>query len=67
MTRFVIVFEPARGVDGIRALRAVLKRAKRQYGLVAIDAREESAPTTVAGALHQRRRDVGSRLKSARE
>jgi hypothetical protein len=43
--RFVVTFTPVPGVDGIRALRAVLKTALRRHGLRAADVREESAPT----------------------
>jgi|AmaraimetFIIA100_FD_contig_61_5176625_length_1167_multi_3_in_0_out_0_2 hypothetical protein len=55
--RFVITLVPMRGVDGVRALRWLLKRARRQFGLVAVDVREESKPdaTTVAA------REGGSR------
>jgi hypothetical protein len=37
--RFVVTFRPTRG-NGIHALRRLLKRARRDYGLVAVDARE---------------------------
>jgi len=39
--RFTVTFVPMRGVDGVRALRWLLKRARRQFGLVAVDVREE--------------------------
>ena len=39
--RYVITFVPRRGVDGIRALRRVLKMAGRYFGLRAIDAYED--------------------------
>jgi hypothetical protein len=38
---FVIRLRPAPGIDGIRALRLLLKRLLRRFGLVCIDAREE--------------------------
>jgi len=41
--RFVITLVPMRGVDGVRALRWLLKRARRQFGLVAVDVREEGS------------------------
>jgi len=41
--RFVITFMPARGVDAIRALRLLLKSAKRRFGLIAIDAYEDKS------------------------
>jgi hypothetical protein len=46
--RFTVTFMPMRGVDGVRALRWLLKRARRQFGLVAVDVREESAPADLA-------------------
>jgi hypothetical protein len=47
--RFTVTFVPQRGVDGVRALRWLLKRARRQFGLVAVDVREEeSAPASLA-------------------
>jgi len=39
--RYIITFEPARGVDGVRALRWVLKMAGRRFGLVAVYAYED--------------------------
>jgi hypothetical protein len=39
--RFVVTFSPAPRVDGIRALRLLLKSARRRFGLVAVDAFEE--------------------------
>lgn len=30
-----------RGTDGVRALRWLLKRARRQFGLIAVDVRAE--------------------------
>jgi hypothetical protein len=45
----MITFEPARGVDGVRALRWVLKMAGRRFGLVAVDAYEDvSAPQEIS-------------------
>jgi hypothetical protein len=41
--RFVITLVPMRGIDGVRALRWLLKRARRQFGLVAVDVREEES------------------------
>ena len=41
--RFTITFSPNRGVDGIRALRRLLKTAKRRFGLTAVDAYEDRA------------------------
>ena len=38
---FVIRLRPAPEIDGVRALRALLKRAKRQFGLICLDAKEE--------------------------
>jgi hypothetical protein len=62
--RYTVTFVPMRGTDGIRALRWLLKRARRQYGLIAVDAREEkTAPTNVADALVQLHTDVNSRLR----
>ena len=47
--RYMITFEPARGVDGVRALRWVLKMAGRRFGLVAVDAYEDvSAPQEIS-------------------
>jgi hypothetical protein len=39
-TTFTVTFRCAAGVDGIRASRALLKRALRSYGLRAISAQE---------------------------
>jgi hypothetical protein len=41
--RFTVTFVPMRGIDGVRALRWLLKRARRQFGLVAVDVREEES------------------------
>jgi hypothetical protein len=65
-SRFIVTFTAAPGVDGIRALRWLLKRARRQYGLVAVDAHEERMPDArdqIAGAFAQLRRDVGRRVQ----
>jgi hypothetical protein len=45
VTRFIVTFRPASGSDGIRGLRWLLKRARRDYGLVAVDAREMTEDT----------------------
>ena len=67
-SRFIITFTAAPGVDGSGALRWMLKRARRQYGLVAIDVREEtSAPANVADALVQLHHDVASRWRTSHE
>ena len=55
MKRFIITLVPVPGVDGIRALRAVLKTALRRHGLRAIDAREEMTP----GRINDRHDVVG--------
>jgi hypothetical protein len=39
-TTFVVTLRPERGVDGIRALRTLLKFAGRRLGLRAVDVRE---------------------------
>jgi hypothetical protein len=39
--RFVVTFSPTPRVDGIRALRLLLKSARRRFGLVAVDAFED--------------------------
>ena len=67
-TRYVVTFAAARSVDGARALRLLLKSARRRFGLVAIDAREESAPAPdisnqIADAFTGLRRDVRERLR----
>jgi hypothetical protein len=41
---FVLTLRAVPGVDGIRALRAVLKTALRRHGLRATNAREETEP-----------------------
>ena len=58
MTRFIVTFRPASGSDGIRGLRWLLKRARRDYGLTAIDAREVTedaaeTPSTGHPDMHQ--------------
>jgi hypothetical protein len=40
---YTVTFRARPGVDGVRALRAVLKFALRRFGLQAIDARENRA------------------------
>jgi hypothetical protein len=48
--RFVVTFQSTSDASGIHSLRAVLKIARRRFGLVAIDAREvpdDGAPDTV--------------------
>jgi hypothetical protein len=65
-TRFVVTFKSAPGVNGIRALLWLLKRAYRQYGLLAVDARVERAPDAreqIAGALVQLHSGVNNRLR----
>jgi hypothetical protein len=63
--RFVVTFMPVPGVNGVRALRWLLKRAKRQYGLVAVDAREEASTPDVSNQIaetfDQLRRNVVAR------
>ena len=47
--RFTVTFSPGPGVDPIRALRLLLKAAKRRFGLVAVDAREDlSSPLEIS-------------------
>ena len=48
--RFTVTFVPMRGVDGVRALRWLLKRARRQFGLIAVDVREEPKPDAAPAA-----------------
>jgi hypothetical protein len=67
--RFTITLKAAPGIDDVQALRALkwlLKRARRQYGLVAVSAVEEPAlvpnsPHQVAEAFTRLRRDVAAR------
>jgi hypothetical protein len=40
MHRFIVTFAVGNDVDGIKALRALLKSALRRFGLRAIDVRE---------------------------
>jgi hypothetical protein len=66
--KYVVTFTAAHGVDGVHALRALLKIALRRFGLVAVDAREESAPAPdiskqIADAFAGLRRDVRERLR----
>jgi hypothetical protein len=69
--RFTVVFRTMPGVDGVHAMRALLKIARRCLGLIAVDAREQnaSAPTIhpIAAALGQLRRDVRDRLPDTRQ
>ena len=47
--RFTITFSPARGVEPIRALRLLLKSARRRFGLIAVDAVEDqSSPLQIS-------------------
>ncbi len=41
---FTVVFRPLSGIDGIRALRQLLKAALRRHGLRAVSVKEESQP-----------------------
>jgi hypothetical protein len=41
--RYVITFSPGPRVDGIRALRHLLKSAGRRFGLIAVDAYEDKS------------------------
>jgi hypothetical protein len=63
--RFVVTFVPAPGINGVRALRLLLKSARRRFGLIAVGAYED-APTNVADAFEQLRRDVQTRLRERR-
>jgi hypothetical protein len=45
---FTVVLRAKPGSDGIRELRALLKRALRVHGLRAVDVREGPAPTPAA-------------------
>jgi len=38
--RYVLVLQPEPGVDAIRALRWILKRSLRQFGMKCVDIRE---------------------------
>jgi hypothetical protein len=63
-SRFVVTFTPMPGVDGVRALRSLVKAAARRYGLIAVDAREAAAPdfsTQFASAFTKLRHDVARR------
>jgi hypothetical protein len=61
--RFVVTFAAAPGTDGVRSLRLMLKSAKRRFGLVAVDAREETAraPITYTQVFTELRCDVAAR------
>jgi hypothetical protein len=45
---YVVRLRPETGVDGVRALRTLLKIALRRLGLRAIDAQEETSIRDVA-------------------
>ena len=52
MNRYVVTFESGRGIDGVRALRWLLKVAGRRLGLIAIDAYEDrSAPLELSNRV----------------
>jgi hypothetical protein len=62
--RFVVTFTSAPGINGVRSLRALLKNARRHFGLIAIDAREETAspaPITYTQIFNELRRSVAAR------
>lgn len=64
---FTIKFVPEPHVDGIRALRALLKAALRRFGLRAIDAREEIAASAATQSDRRRRSertDTGAARRS---
>jgi hypothetical protein len=47
--RYVITFSPGPGVNGIHALKHLLKSAGRRFGLVAVDAYEDrSSPLEIS-------------------
>lgn len=48
---FVLRLEPLPGIDGHKALRAALKRLRRNHGLNCVARREEAAPTS--GMSHE--------------
>ena len=57
--RYVVVLTPARGVDGIRALRLLLKAAGRRFGLVAVDLYEDrSSPLEISNAAADEFREL---------
>jgi arginase family enzyme len=65
--RFIVTFTPMPGVNGVRALRLLLKSARRRFGLVAVDA-HETAPAPdisnqIADAFAGLRRDVRNRIR----
>jgi hypothetical protein len=67
-TRFTITLTAPAGPQGIHALRALLKIARRRLGLIAVEAREEPVPAPdvsnqIADAFAGLRRDVRSRLR----
>jgi hypothetical protein len=66
-SRFTVTFIPMSGIDGIRALRWLLKRARRQYGLICTDVKEEPARTNtlnqVGDALVKLHHDVVARTR----
>jgi hypothetical protein len=47
--RFTVTFSPGPGVDPVRAMRLLLKAAKRRFGLTAVDAFEDrSSPLEIS-------------------
>jgi hypothetical protein len=58
-SRYVITFSPAPGVDGIRALRLLLKSTRRRFGLVATDAYEDrSSPLEISNGAADEFREL---------
>jgi hypothetical protein len=55
---YVVTLRPERGVDGVRALRWLLKTALRRVGLRAITAIERPASETDPTEIKQRSADT---------
>lgn len=53
---FVIHFRPPPGVNGVRALKAILKIALRHYGLRALEVREINDPDNSDNVAKWRRK-----------
>jgi hypothetical protein len=65
--RYVVTFAPAPGVDPIRNLRLLLKRAKRAFGLIAVDAFEDhSSPLPLSNKAADEFRELRNEVVAAR-
>jgi hypothetical protein len=65
--RYVVTFAAAPGIDPIRSLRLLLKRAKRAFGLVAVDAYEDrTSPLEISSKAADEFRELADEIVAER-